>query len=775
MELSVPRKLEELKEVPHLIAFLPMLYVAWADEILLPSEIEKMERVIEAQSWLTDADKRILYKWLDPNDPPSAREIQHWVKLIRKSGKDLKSETRGSLADLGMEIAKINTEDGGEVISHEKTRAALCEMEEALGIVGHEACRELVSDKRPEIKEEGKKLDFDPARITRVLDGDKAEIKHRMRVILADPKFKYQEFESKKEFREQVFHWCQLLAEQGFGAAHFPKEYGGGGDMSDYVAIFEMMGYHDLSLLIKFGVQFGLWGGSVMWLGTKQHHEKYLKAIGDLSIPGSFAMTESGHGSNVREIETTATYDPTTKEFIIHTPSENARKEYIGNAAVHGRMASVFAQLETNGESYGVHAFVVPLRDEAGNTLPGIRIADNGTKLGLNGVDNGRIWFDQVRVPRENLLNRFGDVSEAGEYSSPISSESRRFFTMLGTLVGGRVCVPMGGLSATKSGLTIAIKYALKRRQFGPADKPETLLLDYPTHQRRLMPLLAKTYALDFAHKYVVKEFLAQEEGADTREIEALAAGLKAYSTWHATAALQECREACGGNGYLSENRFADLKADTDVFTTFEGDNTVLMQLVAKGRLTAFKQEFRKLDLLGYVRFFGHQASHMLAENNPLYNRKVDEKHLLDTQFHLDAFTYREEELVLSAAQRLKKKIDRGDDAYEAFLAVQQHLVVMAEAYVERIVLQEFIKAVKLQKGGSIYRPLLQLCQLYALHTLEKHKGWYLEKGFFEGSKTRAIRKQVDRLCKLVREDAGGLVDAFAIPEQCLGAAVLSD
>ena len=125
-------------------------------------------------------------------------------------------------------------------------------------------------------------------------------------------------------------------------------------------------------------------------------------------------MTEIGHGSNVRDIETVATYDPATGEFDLHSPTFTSGKNYIGNAGVHGKIATVFAQLETRGERHGVHAFVVPIRDDRGRPLPGIRLEDNGEKLGLNGVDNGRIWFDHVRVPRVEMLDRFAQVAADG-------------------------------------------------------------------------------------------------------------------------------------------------------------------------------------------------------------------------------------------------------------------------------------------------------------------------------------------------------------------------
>ena len=137
--------------------------------------------------------------------------------------------------------------------------------------------------------------------------------------------------------------------------------------------------------------------------------------------------------------------------------------------------------------------------------LPGVRIEDDGRKMGLNGVDNGRIWFDGVRVPRDALLNRFADVTAEGAYESPIENPNRRFFTMLGTLVQGRVCVGGAGINAAQGRARPSrSRYADRRRQFeATSDEQEELLLDYGMHQRRLLPLLARTYALHFAQEVV--------------------------------------------------------------------------------------------------------------------------------------------------------------------------------------------------------------------------------------------------------------------------------
>ena len=529
----------------------------------------------------------------------------------------------------------------------------------------------------------------------------------------------------------------------------------------------ETLSYHDLSMVIKFGVQFGLWGMSVMYLGTKKHHDQYLRSIGTLELPGCFAMTETGHGSNVKGLETTATYNHQEGMITIHTPHEQAGKEYIGNAALHGQMATVFAQLIIEEVDYGVNAFIVPLRDKQGELLPGIRIEDNGHKMGLNGVDNGRIWFDQVKIARDAMLDRFACIDDEGKFNSPISSDNRRFFTMLGTLVGGRVGIARSALSAAKSGLTIAVRYASQRRQFGPENGQEVPILNYRTHQRRLLPLLANAYAGHFALRYLTQRFLSRRE-EDMKEVEALAAGLKAWSTWNTTRTLQECREALGGKGYLSENRIDRLKNDTDIYTTFEGDNTVLMQLVAKSRLSEFQKAFADINFFGMVNFIADKARITLSEKNPIAIRETSSEHLLDLNFHVKAFQYREMSILKSAATRFKHYIDQGMDSFDAFNQTQYHMLQVGYAYMERVILEQFIEALPQVEDQASREVLTQVCQLFALSQIEHHKGWYLENGYMDGVKTKAIRREINQLCWVLREEASGLVEAFGVPEKLL-------
>jgi acyl-CoA oxidase len=743
-------------------AFLPLFYLVWSDDLLTKKVFATIQKFLIDLTWLSPEEKQQLLSKVDISNPPSRNELTQWKADIEKSIQD-KSSIK-SIFDIAVALSEKD-------VDISTVKPEFIKLENDLGILGEEVIQNFKTKANSFTASSQTTSNFDIQKITELLDGKEAAIIKRVKSVISRPEFAYETSTDINVYRQTVYNWCKILAEENLGNMAYPKQYGGGENIADYFAIMETLSYHDLSLVIKFGVQFGLWGMSVQSLGTEKHYAKYLKDIGSLKIPGCFAMTETHHGSNVKGLETTATYNHNDQIFTIHTPNKNAQKEYIGNAAVHGQMATVFAKLIIDNHDYGVNAFVVPLRDRNGNVLNGITIGDCGHKMGLNGVDNGTISFDNVIIPKENMLDRFASVNDKGEFESPIPSDNRRFFTMLGTLVGGRIGIPRSALAAAKSGLTIAIRYSDQRRQFGPEGGSEVPILNYRMHQRRLLPPLAKTYAVHFALQYLTNRFLNRTED-EMQEIEALAAGMKSYSTWSTRDTLQECREACGGKGYLSENRIDDLKNDTEIYTTFEGDNTVLMQLVAKNRLSEFRKAFGEMGSLGIINYVYENAKVAITEKNPIATRRTDDEHLLDDQFHLQAFIHREKTILASAAQRIKKLIDGGLESYDAFNVVQHQMIDVAQAYLERIVLEQFQAAIKTVQDEKSKEILTKLNQLYALSQLEKNKGWYLEDGYVEAVKTKAIRKMVNQLCWDIRPDAVALVNAFDIPKSCLAAPI---
>jgi acyl-CoA oxidase len=752
---------------PKLSVFIPFIYIAWQDNTITRDEFKLISSLIQSQDWLTKSEKDFLASKINYDSPPGRSELFQWRESIDNL---LGSQTPSSFTELGILIANRERQS----LNKETLRKLIplfADAEARFGVDARETLADLKRKSDTFTHTHETVESFNVIAMTSLLDGNQADTINKVRKLIGRPDFKPAKQTDTKAYREKVLEWSKILADEGLGSYAYPKEDGGRDDIEGYFAIMETLSYHDLSLVIKFGVQFGLWGMSILSLGTEKHYRKYLGRIGSLELPGCFAMTETHHGSNVKGLQTTATYNHAGRNFTINTPTKYDRKEYIGNAANHGQMATVFAKLLIDGKDYGVNAFIVPIRDENMNVTIGVTIEDCGEKMGLNGVDNGIISFNDVIIPYENMLDKFASVNEAGEFESPIPSDNRRFFTMLGTLVGGRIGIPRSALSAAKTGLAIAIKYGDKRRQFGPGEGIEVPILNYRMHQLRLIPRLADAYALHFALKYLTNRFVNRTE-EQMQEIEALAAGMKAYTTWYTRDTLQECREACGGKGYLSENRIDDLKNDTEIYTTFEGDNTVLMQLTAKNRLGEFRKEFGEMNASTIINYVLGEAKTAITEKNPFATRNTDEAHLKDPAFHLQAFQYRERHILSSAARRFKKLIDDGLDAFDAANVMHPHMLQVSESYLDRIILQQFAAVINETTDEGLKEVLTRLYCLFALNKLDKHKAWYLEQGYMEGVKTKAIRKMVSQLCWEIRRDAVPLVEAFAIPQSCLAPVV---
>lgn len=630
---------------------------------------------------------------------------------------------------------------------------------------------------------------IDTAALGQYLLGTWADARIAARKLTGRPEMQRVDGQSLKEHRDTVFHQLELLVEHGGVHKAFPKSLGGEDDHGGNIAGFEELVTADPSLQIKSGVQWGLFGAAVLHLGTQYHHETFLPAIMSLEVPGAFAMTETGHGSDVAAIATTATFDVGSQEFVIDTPFRGAWKDYLGNAAVHGTAAVLFAQLITEGINHGVHAFYVPLRDADGQFLPGVGGEDDGLKGGLNGIDNGRLHFTDVRIPRENLLNRYGDVDVDGTYSSPIQSPGRRFFTMLGTLVQGRVSLDGASVAAAKVALAIAVRYGNERRQFtAGSDTDEEVILDYQVHQRRLIPLIATTYAASFAHEQLLTKFDgvfsgATDTDADRQDLETLAAALKPLSTWHALDTLQEAREACGGAGFLAENRLVGLRADLDVYATFEGDNHVLLQLVAKRLLTDYSRRFAKADVGVLARYVVEQAADRTVSGTGLRTlaqnlsdrgsvaRSVEQ--LRETGAQRALLTDRVETMVAEVAGRLRPGTKSSKQvAADLFNANQSAVIDAARAHAELLQWEAFTDALDEIDDEGTRIVLTWVRDLFGLGLIEKHLAWYLINGRLSPKRAQAVTAYIDRLIARLRPHAQDLVDAFGYGPEHIRASI---
>ncbi|PNW83293.1 hypothetical protein CHLRE_05g232002v5 [Chlamydomonas reinhardtii] len=579
---------------------------------------------------------------------------------------------------------------------------------------------------------------------------------------------------SKEEHRELVRRSLKVILQAGYSPLDFLAR-----DPRKYFYLGECLSMVDLSLMVKSGVQYSLWGGSVLNLGSEAHRRRYYDDIAQLRLPGCFAMTELKHGSNVAALQTEAVLDVLSDEWVVHTPDEGAIKWWIGNAAEDGRAATVFARLKVpdpNGGpklvDHGVHAFVVPIRDANGSTLPGVEIRDCGYKVGLNGIDNGAIRFTHVRVPRGNLLDRFASVDKSGRYSSPLTSQARRFAATLGELTGGRVGLVAGSVGVLKGAVTIAVRYACLRQQFGPPDCPEVAIIDYQSTQLRLMPILATAYGLHFARGLLTDKYVDMKRTREPRlveEVHALSAGLKAYTTSYTQAALSTCREACGGHGYAAVNRLGALRSDHDIFQTFEGDNTVLLQQVSAMLLKEYRQQFSGAPLTATYHYLRAALLGALP-NNPLVTHDTEPRHLRDPAFLAKALEYRTARMLFTLSLRLRKAGPRLG-AFHAWNKCLTHVLDLANAYVESVVYKTFLRAVEGCVDPECRRALKAMSDLFALRLIEGDM-MFRNDEYIAPSKAKAISRLVVSLCSELRGVALPLVDAFAIPDHILRAPI---
>jgi acyl-CoA oxidase len=632
-------------------------------------------------------------------------------------------------------------------------------------------------DPSASIRKEREAAKFDPKAMHYFLEGsaERAELNKTMMqemerdpILAASTKF----FDlTAKENREltakRIARLAQYLENESFD--HFNKR-------------LSLVGVFDPSLGTRVGVNLGLFISCIRGNGTFEQlnywamvkETAYLKGI-----YGCFGMTELAHGSNVAGLETTATFDIENDEFIINTPHIGATKWWIGGAAHSSTHCSVYARLIVKGVDYGVKTFIVPLRDADHNLNPGITVGDIGAKMGREGIDNGWIQFSNVRIPRFFMLQKFCKVSREGEVVLPPLEQ-----LAYSALLGGRVMMVLDSFRTSARFATIALRYAVGRRQFksanGSGDGLETQLLNYPLHQRRLLPYLALAYVLSSGAlklEQTIEDTLngldsaveQEDMGAIMKAIDGMkslfidSGSLKSTCTWLTAEVIDNCRQSCGGHGYSAYSGFGKAYNDWVVQCTWEGDNSVLALSIGKPIVKHIIAVLESDKVVKGSSSFLSDTKKFL-DNKPVLNNKED---LNDLHKLLRAIEVCIIRIGVQAVNVLKANNGSFDSIGAESLAISK---LKAHHYL----LKEFLVRLDSIEDKSLAPYLTTLGQLYASSiVLEKFAGDFLTHGVLPTSLASYNNStHIPNLCQKIRPDVIPLTDSFQFTDMMINSSL---
>lgn len=504
--------------------------------------------------------------------------------------------------------------------------------------------------------------------------------------------------------------------------------------------------------------------------GTPEQHKLFLEKANNYEYIGCYAQTELGHGSNVRGLETTATWNPQDKTFTIHSPSLTASKWWIGSLGKAANHAVVIAQLIIDGKPYGPHPFVVQIRDlKTHKALPNIHVGDIGPKFGYNTMDNGFLLFNKVKVPHVSMLARFSSVDpETSKYRPPQNAA-----LVYGTMTYVRSNIVLQSGSVLARGVTIAVRYCAIRRQFKDRDSTsqegENQVLDYTMVQYRLLPLLATTYALHFTGQAMLKIYNENQKrlaggkaavakaGQAIADLHATSCALKAFSSTAAAEGLEVSRRTCGGHGYSAFSGIGSFYADYLPTVTWEGDNYMLTQQVARYLLKAARAVLS-----------GKPADNDICRLLAEFRSREDIGAAFDI-LHEDgdivkAFAWRVAFLTFEA---LKHR----DEEKQAWNSLLIDFWRLSTAFAQYLIVKNFYEtlqdpATRAALGESEAVLLRKLYLLFSLYHLQSHASEFFTSGASTVRQIQLARtRQTLTLLKEIRPHAVKLVDAWSFPD----------
>lgn len=556
--------------------------------------------------------------------------------------------------------------------------------------------------------------------------------------------------------------------------------------------------------------------------GDAQQREYWLPKIRAWEAIGCYAQTELGHGSNVKGLECRATWDPKTREFILHSPTLTASKWWNGTMGRTANHAIVVAQLylpestmggeESRLVNRGPHPFIVQIRDlKTHLPLEGIIVGDIGPKYGYAPMDNGFVslsllplptyltlcrestcafvdydyyrymLFNNFRIPHSAMLSNYSRVDpNTGTYSKPANPA-----VVYGSLTYVRAVIIMHARLIIARAVTIAVRYSTVRKQFPDRDSnqesaPELSVLDYPTVQIRILPLLATAFALHFTGEAMhtlysrTRAEIAQGDFSKLAILHAQSSGLKSLCTELAANSIETCRRAMGGHGFMYSSGFVQLNNDYLSKPTVEGDNWMITQQTARFLIKRMEaavarkgpaKDSVEQDCRDWLDIFHNNNNNAHDQPPPLC-----EIFLNDSQI-VQAFRRRSRHLTYNAYISHKQHKRPWNS-----LLLQLRKISIAES--ESILISNFHDALVKNKKSPSLSPLLQThlknqFHLFAFTTIESSAREFLSSHSISDANLNVLSDKIqDLMMKKIRPHAVRLVDAWKIPDYLLDSAL---
>ncbi|XP_074116881.1 peroxisomal acyl-coenzyme A oxidase 1 isoform X1 [Sminthopsis crassicaudata] len=616
----------------------------------------------------------------------------------------------------------------------------------------------------PDLRRERDAASFDAEKLTYILDGGPERTRRRREIenlILNDPDFKHEDLNFLS--RSQRY---EIAVKKSAAMVKKIRDFG----IADPEEILWFKSFVHRGRPEPLDLHLGMFLPTLLHQATQEQQERFFMPSWNLEIIGTYAQTEMGHGTHLRGLETTATYDPKTQEFILNSPTVTSIKWWPGGLGKTSNHAIVLAQLYTKGECYGLHAFIVPIREIGTHKpLPGIIVGDIGPKFGYDEMDNGYLKMDNYRIPRENMLMKYAQVKPDGTYVKPLSNK-----LTYGTMVFVRSFLVGNAARSLSKACTIAIRYSLVRHQseIQPGD-PEPQILDFQTQQYKLFPLLATAFAFQFVGAYMNETYhrinvdISQGNLSELPELHALTAGLKAFTSWTANSGIEACRMACGGHGYSHCSGLPNIYVTFTPTCTFEGENTVMMLQTARFLIKSYEQVHSGKLVGGMVSYLNDLPSQRIQPQQvAAWPAMVD---INSPDSLAEAYKCRAARLVEAAARNLQAELKHRKSKEIAWNLTSVDLVRASEAHCHYVVVKLFSGNLSKIDDKPIQTVLKNLCLLYALYGISQNSGDFLQGGILTESQLTQVNQRVKELLTIIRPNAAALVDAFDFQDVSLG------